>query len=369
MSQRCVKGGYANVYKMVIVMKVSRETERLLPGDVNMADVARHAGVSIATVSRALRDVPGVSGPTRLRIREIAAELSYVVSPEASSLARGSTGRVAVVVPHLSAWFYAAMLSGIQRRLHETGRDTLVYQVSDEAERAYFFEHLPSRRKVDAVILVALPILRREIERLDHIGADVVVAGGRLQNLPHVVVDDRAIARAAVQHLVDLGHRRIAMIRTSDTEGTVATSDVLRHEGFLAAMAASGLDVPEAYLVTMPYGVRTGAEAVGRLLDLPAPPTAVFAYSDEIAISVLEGLRRRGLRCPEDLSVIGVDGHPLADLFDLTTLDQHVEQQAAHAADLVVGVIDPHDIPQREVVLAATLVVRSSTGPPSTLSD
>lgn len=351
---------------MVIVTKVSQVPEpRLLPGDVNMADVARQAGVSIATVSRALRDVPGVSETTRHRIRDIAAELSYVVSPEASALARGSTGRVAVVVPTVSAWFYAAMLSGIQRRLHESGHDSLVYQVSGEAERRQFFEHLPSRRKVDAVILVALPMQRHEVERLDHIRADVVVAGGRLQDLPHVLVDDRALARAAVQHLVDLGHRRIAMICTSDTDDAVWTSNVLRHEGFLAAMEAAGLEVPDDFLATEPYGVHAGAAALARLLDLPEPPTAVFAYSDEIAISVLEGLRRHGLRCPEDLSVIGVDGHPLADLFGLTTLDQHVEQQAARAADLVVGVIDPHDAPQREVVVAATLVVRTSTGPPA----
>lgn len=351
---------------MVIVTKVSQVPEpRLLPDDVNMADVARHAGVSIATVSRALRDVPGVSETTRRRIREIAAELSYVVSPEASALARGSTGRVAVVVPTVSAWFYAAMLSGIQRRLHASGRDALVYQVSGESERRQFFEHLPSRRKVDAVVLVALPMQRHEVERLDHIRADVVVAGGRLQDLPHVLVDDRAIARDAVQHLLDLGHRRIAMIRTSDTGDTVWTSDVLRREGFLEALTSAGLELPAEYLVTEPYGVHAGAAALGLLLDLPEPPTAVFAYSDEIAISVLEGLRRRGLRCPEDLSVIGVDGHPLADLFGLTTVDQHVEEQAARAADLAVGVIDAQGAPQREVVIAATLVVRTSTGPPS----
>lgn len=336
---------------------------RLLPGDVNMADVARHAGVSIATVSRALREVPGVSEATRQRIREIAAELSYVVSPEASSLARGTTGRVAVVVPDLAAWFYAAMLAAIQRRLREAGRDALLYQVRNEAERGYFFEHLPSRRKVDAVVLVALPMLQHEVERLAHIGADVVVAGGQLQDLPHVFVDDRAIAHQAVDHLVSLGHRRIAMIRTSDNEGTVWTSDVLRHEGFRDAMTLAGLGLPEHYLITETYGVRAGAEAMSRLLDLSEPPTAVFAYSDEIAISALECLRLRGVRCPEDISIIGVDGHPLGELFGLTTLDQQVEEQAAAVVAMVVGMIDHHTASPRESVVQARLVLRSTTGP------
>ncbi len=350
---------------MVMVATVSLDPEpRLLPGDVNMADVARQAGVSIATVSRALRDVPGVSEATRLRIREIAAELFYVVSPEASGLARGSTGRVAVVVPDLASWFYAAMLSGIQQRLNEAGRDTLVYQVSGEAERDYFFEHLPSRRKVDAVVLVALPMHRREIERLSHIRADVVVAGGRLQDLPHVLVDDHAIAHQVVAHLVELGHERIAMIRTSDTEGTVWTSDVLRQEGFHQAMVEAGLAVPDEYVVTETYGVGAGADAMAHLLDLSTPPTAVFAYSDEIAISALECLRRRDLHCPQDVSIIGVDGHPLAELFGLTTIDQHVERQADRAAEMVMGVIDESGTPLRRALVQATLVVRSSTGPP-----
>lgn len=349
---------------MVMVACVSHDPAPPIgPGDVNMADVARQAGVSIATVSRALREVPGVSDSTRHRIREIAAELSYVVSPEASGLARGKTGRVAVVVPDLEAWFYSAMLAAIQDRLHDAGRDTLLYQVRNEAERSDFFEHLPSRRKVDAVVLVALPMLQHEVERLELIRADVVVAGGRLRGLPHVCVDDHAIARQAVEHLVTLGHRRIAMIRTSDTEGTVWTSDVLRQEGFRRAMSEAGLPLPDDYVITETYGVRAGADAMARLLDLTPPPTAVFAYSDEIAISALHFLHQRGLCCPGDISIIGVDGHPWAELFGLTTLDQRLGLQATIAAAMALGVGDEDAEICREEVVSATLVVRSTTGP------
>src|SRR5687768_8976127 len=115
-----------------------------------MADVARRAGVSTATVSRALRDVPGVSPSTRMRIKEIADELSYVVSPEASRLSRGGTGRIAVVVPKIQIWFYASMLAGIDAALAEAEMDVLVYQVDGEEQRTRFFQQLPVRRKVDA---------------------------------------------------------------------------------------------------------------------------------------------------------------------------------------------------------------------------
>src|SRR6476619_3095447 len=134
---------------------------------VNMADVARRAGVSIATVSRALRDVPGVGDGTRQRIRRIADELSYVVSPEASRLARGGTGRIAVVVPKIHLWFYATMMAGIESVLRDADLYALLDHVDGEAQHNRSFAELPARRKVDAVVLTALPISHAEIDRLD----------------------------------------------------------------------------------------------------------------------------------------------------------------------------------------------------------
>ena len=133
------------------------------------------------------------------------------------------------------------MISALETVLSEADVDVLVYQVDGEQQRSRFFHDLPARRKVDAVVLVALPVLMDEAERLDFMGAEVVVAGGRIRDYPHVEVDDHAIGRTAVQHLIDLGHRRIAMIRTSDTEGTYWSSDAARMQGFRDGMAAAGL--------------------------------------------------------------------------------------------------------------------------------
>ena len=328
-----------------------------------MADVAARAGVSIATVSRALRDVPGVSEPTRARIRELAAELSYVVSPQASSLSRRETGRVAVVVPRIDVWFYSAMLAGIEEVLRGAELDVLVYQVDGESQRSRFFHELPARRKVDAVVLIALPVLAEEERRLDLLGVEVIVAGGQLRDYPHVRVDDHAVAMLAVRHLLDLGHRRIGMIRTHDTEGTRWSSDVERSRGYHEALASAGIGPQPELVVTRPFGINAGAEGVDELLSLPEPPTAVFAYSDEIAIGALHGLLARGLRAPDDLSVVGVDGHPLAALFGLTTVEQEVGRQARHAAAMVAHVVRGEPIEEPAVVLRPTLVVRSSTGP------
>jgi LacI family transcriptional regulator, repressor for deo operon, udp, cdd, tsx, nupC, and nupG len=197
-------------------------------------------------------------------------------------------------------------------------------------------------------------------------GVAVVIAGGTLRDYPHVVVDDLEIGRTAVQHLVDLGHRRIAMIRTSDTDGTEWAADVLRVRGWRETLTAAGLEAPDELLVTETYGVHAGAHAIDRLLSLDDPPTAVFAYSDELAFAAIARARSRGLRVPEDLSVVGVDGHPLADLLDLTTVEQDVAAQGRVAAELVVRLLegeDPAGLPS--VDAHGRLVVRGSTAPPA----
>jgi LacI family transcriptional regulator, repressor for deo operon, udp, cdd, tsx, nupC, and nupG len=330
-------------------------------GEVNMADVAREAGVSIATVSRALRDVPGVSQGTRDRIRQIAYDLSYVISPEASALSRGHTGRVAIVMPQLDAWFYGAMLAHMAPVLRAADLDMLIYQVGSEEERAAFLRELPARRKADAVILTALPMAQAEVERLDLMGVHVVVAGGMLRDYPYVTVDELEVGKIAVRHLIELGHTRIAMIRTDDTDGTEWSSDVMRTRAWREAMLDAGLEAPDELLVSEQYAVDAGARGIARLLALDTPPTAVFAYSDEIAFAAMVGARNAGLSVPDDLSVIGVDGHPLGPLADITTVDQDVAGQGRLAAELAVRLVTGEGTP--DLTIEPRLVVRGSTGP------
>ena len=134
---------------------------------VTLVDIARLAGVGVGTASRALSDAPNVSPATRARVREVADRLQYVVSPEASRLAKGTTGRVAVVVPHLSRWFFGAVLSGVDAVLKAADLDVLIYQVNDQRERHEFFERLPARRKVDAVVVVGSRSTSVEQKRLE----------------------------------------------------------------------------------------------------------------------------------------------------------------------------------------------------------
>ncbi len=331
---------------------------------VNMSDVARQAGVSTATVSRALRDMPGVSEPTRKRIKSLADELAYVISPEASRLSGGATGRVAVVVPTINVWFFSTMLAGIEGVLREADLDVLIYHVDGAEDRRRFFERLPARRKADAVIVIALPVPESEAARLDLMGVQVVVAGGCIRHYPHVRVDDVEVAHQAVGHLLQLGHQRIAMIRTSDLEGAVWAADLARSQGYRAAIQAVGLPLDQELMVTVPWGVDGGARAMDRLLSLRQPPTAVFAYSDEVAIGALRSLRRAHIPVPERMSIVGVDDHPMAELNDLTTVHQQVGLQGVIAGQLALDLLHGRAPDEQQLTLPTHLVVRGSTAPP-----
>jgi LacI family transcriptional regulator, repressor for deo operon, udp, cdd, tsx, nupC, and nupG len=332
--------------------------------DVKMADVAREAGVSISAVSRALRGQPGVSDATRARIRAIADGLSYVVSPEASALARRSTQRVGVVVPHIETWFFATMLAGVESMLRRAELDVLIFHVEGRADRDRFFEQLPIRRKVDAVIVVALPVTEEQLERLGLMGVHIVVAGGRLGSYPHIRVDDVEVGRRAVEHLIELGHERIAMIRSHDHEGVVWPPDQERTAGYYEGLRRAGLSAPDDLLVTEQWGVDGGRRAMRQLLSRRPLPTAVFVYSDEMAYGALHQLRQAGIDVPGQMSVIGVDDHPHAELFDLTTIRQPVQQQGAAAANIALGMLGEQTAAEPASCLPTELVIRGTTASP-----
>jgi len=333
-------------------------------GRLTLADIARLAGVGLGTASRALNNAPGVSEATRRRVLEVAERHSYVVSPEASKLAGGITGRVAIVVPHLSRWFFGAMVDALEAVFRVADLDVLLYHVGDLKDRRDFFQRLPARRKVDAVVVVGFPVEESERDRLELLGVQVVAAGGQHAVYPHVCIDDVEAGRQAVDHLISLGHTGIAMIEAHDPEQAVRPSG--RSAAYHGALAAAGIAPDERLVVSTDWGGEQGAVAMARLLSHPVRPTAVFAHSDEVALGAVRTVRRLGLRIPEDISVIGIDDHPLAALADLTTVAQPVAEQGRRAAELTLALLQGAAPEQRAVTLPTRLVVRHSTAAPAT---
>lgn len=331
---------------------------------MNMVDVAREAGVSVSAVSRALAGGKGVSERTRLKIQKLSEQLGYVVSPEASKLASGRTGRVGLITPTINEWFYSNVIAGVAAELTAAGIDVLLYPLDGSDARLRFFEDLPARRKVDAIINIAFPITEDEWDRLDTMGVQAVVAGIVTPGRPSVAVDDVLVARHAVNHLLGLGHQRIAMLCSIDPEGSHYSADVSREQGYRAALAEAGIEVDEDLVIAVPWGIEGGSKGMDKILTLPHLPTAVFAFSDEVAIGALQSLRRAGLNVPRNMSIVGVDDHPMAESMDLTTVHQSPFEQGVLAAQLCLDMFNGKS-PDRQIICPAALVVRRSTCPPS----
>uniref|UniRef100_UPI0015F0A10C LacI family DNA-binding transcriptional regulator n=1 Tax=Pseudonocardia pini TaxID=2758030 RepID=UPI0015F0A10C len=259
-------------------------------------------------------------------------------------------------------WYFGALLEGLAGALRRAGLDLLLHLVGDADDRAEVFRRLPARRTVDAVVALAFPVDETERERLEGLDVTVVAVGGQIGTRPYVTIDDLAAGRQAVDHLVHLGHTRIAMIETLDPDqpGDPPAGRRLAYE---RALADAGIGIDPDLTVSVDWGGEEGAEAMARLLGVRNPPTAVYAHSDEVAFGAVRTLRRAGLRVPADVSVIGIDDHPLAALTDLTTVHQPVREQGALAGHMIATALSGGD-PGTGIVLPTRLVVRGSTGPP-----
>ena len=329
-------------------------------------DVAEAAGVSIATVSRALHGLPRVSEDTRRRVLAAAADLRYVASPSAAGLASGQTMAIGVVAPFVNRWFFAAVVHSAEERLRAAGYALLLHSFGTSAdERRRAFSGTLLNKRVDAVLVLGLQPDAEEVAALSAAGGPVAIVGVDVPGWSSVRIDDEAAARCAVRHLIDLGHRSIAFIGGAPDDPLHSAAPADRLVGYRRELAAAGLPVDPAVEAVGGFTVRGGMGAMEQLLRLPELPTALFAASDEMAMGAAHAARHAGLRVPEDLSVVGIDDHEMSALFDLTTVAQPVDTQGALAAEMILGALaDPHR-PRPAVTVPTTLVVRGSTRPPA----
>lgn len=337
---------------------------RRAAGSIDSEAVARRAGVSTATVSRAMRGLPNVSEATRAKVLAAARELDYVVSPSASRLASGQTRTVAVVMPYVDRHYFANVLAGAEAVLRASGYDLLLYVLPDDAAREDFFARMPVRRRVDAVLVLTLPLKPAQVEQFLALDMPVAAVGMGFPGVAAVSIDDSAAARSAVDHLINLGHRRIAMIGggVSEAEPNPFTTPEMRRAGYRAALTGAGIPLVPEYEVDGQYTSAGGEHAMAQLLSLPSSPTAVFAQSDRMAYGALHALRRMGLACPDDVSVIGIDDHETAEALDLTTVAQPMHAQGAEAARQLLDALSGEQ--PVDVLLPTHLVLRSTTAAP-----
>ncbi|HEV7193891.1 MAG TPA: LacI family DNA-binding transcriptional regulator [Jatrophihabitantaceae bacterium] len=330
----------------------------------SIEDVARLAGVSIATVSRALRGLPDVAATTRDRVLSAARELDYVASPFAARLASGRTATVGVVVPFVNRWFFAEVIDTVETALRKNGFDLLLYNLGDEQGRARFFEVMPMRKRVDAVLVISLVLSDEELAALNSLDTPIGLLGLDRPGFIATRIDDAAGARSAVEHLLDLGHRRIGLIGGDTDDPMRFTPPLHRRTGYRNALQAAGIDVDPSLEVLGYFTVDGGTAACEQLLARDDRPTAIFAESDEMAYGALRAIRRAHLRVPQDIAVIGFDDQANAELMDLSTVRQPVSEQALDVTTRLLAVIGHRgDVAATAVVLPTELVVRGSSDP------
>lgn len=333
---------------------------------ITIRDVAAAAGVSTATVSRALRGLPNVDQVTRERVKEVAAGLDYVISPSASRLASGRTGSIAVITPYIARWFFSEVIASVESVIQQAGMDLLLMNVGDYQNGHARIPPTPRlRRRVDGILIVSLPPQDPDLEPILSLDMPTAMIGGVAPNVESVVIDDVAAARKATEYLVALGHERIALMAGGPAEARF-TAESQRERGFHIVMKQNSLVEDPMLEVFGHFTIEGGESAMDALLNQSDPPTAVFAMSDEMAFGAIRSLRKHGLEPGRDVSIVGIDDHPMSSYLGLTTVSQPVSELGITAGERLLGQIvgvDPPGGIGRVSELPTELIVRNSTGP------
>ncbi len=326
-------------------------------------DVARLAGVSTATVSRSLNGTGQIAEATQRSIAEAIRQLGYRPNTLARSLVTKSTQTIALLLPDITNPFYASLMSGIQERTLEQGYTMLLCATGGDPEREELYLNLLRSKQVDGALVDGLLLPADRIARFIGDGFPIVCLDRDLDSseVPRVQVDNKLGARMAAEHLLGLGHTRIAHVAGAK-ELTISRE---RTDGYREALVAAGIEPDRELVREARFTEEGGYEAAQALLRLDRPPTAIFAANDLSAIGVLKAVAESGKRVPADVSVIGFDDLRLAayTIPALTTIRQPAREIGERATDLLLELCNHRQVGHLRHLLAPELIVRGSTGP------
>jgi DNA-binding LacI/PurR family transcriptional regulator len=325
-----------------------------------IAEVAREANVGVATVSRVLNGSPAVREQTRRRVIDAIERLGYAPSPTARALSTGRTQAIGVVAPFFTRPSVMERLRGVSRVLAGSGYQLVLFDVERPDDSS--FPALPLGAGLDGLLSISLCPPEPELDRLAAAGVPLVLVDHSHDRLPAVHTDDVAGARLATEHLLALGHRRIAFLGDAEADGDGFTSSAARRGGYQRALAEAGVEADPTLVRRGPHGREAAMALTRELLGLANPPSALFAASDTQAVGALEAAAAAGAQVPGDFSVVGYDDIELARYAGLTTVAQPLEESGARGAELLLAALD--GIPAAGQQLPVELVARETTGPP-----
>lgn len=342
-----------------------------------ISDVAAAAGVSQATVSRALRGSANVSPATRAKVEQAAESLNFTLSKSASTLASGRTMRVLLLVSGpLNTWFNASVLQGVYNVLAPEGYDIIPSFVLNRSQLDRFFRNLPRDRNADAIIITSFKFDTTLHDQLSALGMPVVgLNSPSTAGFDASIGIDNASAIASGVHLLrSLGHQRIAFVHNYIPHDMVYGTST-RAAAFRAAAADAGYAEHDAIMIeadqrdaatatpgTTEASATTAAHIVARLLSCNRHPTGIMGETDEFTIPVYKELLRQHIAAPRDFSIMGFDDAPISRALDLTTLHQDPAALGSAAARKVLALLRGETIGHVHELVPATLVLRDTTG-------
>lgn len=326
-------------------------------------DVAKHAKVSIATVSRVLNDSSGVRVGTREKVWATIEALNYTPNSLARQLSIGRTLTIGIIQPYITLSSYIERLKGVQHILASSEYDLVIFNVNNPGQKDAYFKDLSRKMRVDGMLIVSLPPTNEQAENFSASRIPTVLIDSEHAKLCCIVANDLEGGRIATRHLVELGHRKIAFLSDFlDTPFHPAMK--YRFAGYREVLEKNGIPFNPNYIIEGARGRINGRAMAKKLLAQNDPPTAIFASSDTQALGVLDVAQEMGLKVPERLSVIGYDNIPDAVYNQLSTIDQNLYDSGVKGAqmllDLLAGLIQA---PCKQRV-SLSLLRRSTTGPP-----
>jgi LacI family transcriptional regulator len=337
---------------------------------VRLKDIARYAGVSVMTVSKALRDEPDVSAATKARIKGLAQQMGYVPDSSAQGLRTRTTKLLGLVIPSTMNPIYARIAFAIEQRAHELGYDLLLTHTQNLPEREEACLRRLLSRRVDGLFIS--PVYRFEAEARIYQEVIARQVPTVLLGLPapfcrsfvSVQSDEQTASYTATQHLLKLGHKRIAYL----TGPPVTPWAHERFEGYRRALREAGIEVDDKLVFAAGNTIEDGARAGQQLLAESCPATAIQAVSDQAAIGCAEALFARGLKIPDDFSLVGFGNIMAAEYFrvPLTTIRQPKFRLGMAAVELMIKLLKGQ--PAEAQHLSAELIERKSTAPPEARS-
>lgn len=323
-------------------------------------DVAKRAGVSITTVSRILNTPDKVNSETRKKVITAIDELGFVPKAEARARAMKHTGRIGVISPFFTAPSFMQRLRGVATTLSPENYELVVYTVDSNDRLQGYLSSLPLTGNLDGLIILSLPVDDTQVRRLIDHGLPTVLIEYPHPKLNCVEIDDVEGGYMATTYLLGKGHRKIAFLGDTDLPEYSIHPVSLRLRGFRRALKEARIKLPETFVRLAPYSQEQTRKVAKELLNLPEPPTAIFAATDFQALGILKAAHQLGFKVPDQLAVIGFDDLDIAEYVDLTTISQHLDESGRLAVEILLAQIKAPSRPPKHVKLPITLIERQT---------